>query len=323
MGKTNYRFNPETLSYDKIERNVKSLVKRLLGYLSTSIVLAVIISMVFLQFFDSPKLRRVKRENERLLTQYTLMNKDLDNMSKVLKDIQYRDDNIYRVIFEAEPIPASVRKAGFGGINRYSQLESMDNADLVISTARKLDVLTKQIYIQSKSYDDVMKMALNKEKMLASLPSIMPVSNKDLKRTASGWGYRIHPIYKIRKFHYGMDFSAPTGTEVFATGSGVVEWIRRSKIGFGNHILINHGYGFETLYAHLSAFNVKPGQKVKRGDVIGFVGSTGTSTAPHLHYEVHKNGKKVNPQNYYFLDLSPQEYEKMIEISSNMGQSFD
>ncbi|GET33294.1 peptidase [Prolixibacter bellariivorans] len=323
MGKTNYRFNPETLSYDKIERNIKSLVKRLLGYLSTSIVLAVIISMVFLQFFDSPKLRRMKRENERLLTQYTLMNKDLDNMSKVLKDIQYRDDNIYRVIFEAEPIPASVRKAGFGGVNRYSQLESMDNADLVISTARKLDVLTKQIYIQSKSYDDVMTMALNKEKMLASLPSIMPVSNKDLKRTASGWGYRIHPIYKIRKFHYGMDFSAPTGTEVFATGSGVVKWIRRSKIGFGNHILIDHGYGFETLYAHLSAFNVKPGQKVKRGDVIGFVGSTGTSTAPHLHYEVHKNGKKVNPQNYYFLDLSPQEYEKMIEISSNMGQSFD
>jgi len=323
MGKTNYRFNPETLSYDKIERNIKSLVKRLLGYLSTSIVLAVIISMVFLQFFDSPKLRRMKRENERLLTQYTLMNKDLDNMSKVLKDIQYRDDNIYRVIFEAEPIPASVRKAGFGGVNRYSQLESMDNADLVISTARKLDVLTKQIYIQSKSYDDVMTMALNKEKMLASLPSIMPVSNKDLKRTASGWGYRIHPIYKIRKFHYGMDFSAPTGTEVFATGSGVVKWIRRSKIGFGNHITISHGYGFETLYAHLSAFNVKPGQKVKRGDVIGFVGSTGTSTAPHLHYEVHKNGKKVNPQNYYFLDLSPQEYEKMIEISSNMGQSFD
>lgn len=323
MGKTNYRFNPETLSYDKIERNIKSLVKRMLGYLSTSIVLAVIISMVFLQFFDSPKLRRMKRENERLLTQYTLMNKDLDNMSKVLKDIQYRDDNIYRVIFEAEPIPASVRKAGFGGVNRYSQLESMDNADLVISTARKLDVLTKQIYIQSKSYDDVMTMALNKEKMLASLPSIMPVSNKDLKRTASGWGYRIHPIYKIRKFHYGMDFSAPTGTEVFATGSGVVKWIRRSKIGFGNHILIDHGYGFETLYAHLSAFNVKVGQKVKRGDVIGFVGSTGTSTAPHLHYEVHKNGKKVNPQNYYFLDLSPQEYEKMIEISSNMGQSFD
>jgi murein DD-endopeptidase MepM/ murein hydrolase activator NlpD len=323
MGKTNYRFNPETLSYDKIERNIKSLVKRLFGYLSTSIVLAVIISMVSLQFFDSPKLRRMKRENERLLTQYTLMNKDLDNMSKVLKDIQYRDDNIYRVIFEAEPIPASVRKAGFGGVNRYSQLESMGNADLVISTARKLDVLTKQIYIQSKSYDDVMNMALNKEKMLASLPSIMPVSNKDLKRTASGWGYRIHPIYKIRKFHYGMDFSAPTGTEVFATGSGMVERIQRSKIGFGNHITIDHGYGFETLYAHLSVFNVKAGQKVKRGDIIGYVGSTGTSTAPHLHYEVHKNGKKVNPQNYYFLDLSPQEYEKMIEISSNMGQSFD
>ena len=265
----------------------------------------------------------MKRENERLLTQYTLMNKDLNNMGKVLKDIQYRDDNIYRVIFEAEPIPASVREAGFGGVNRYSQLENMDNADLVISTARKLDVLTKQIYIQSKSYDDVMTMALNKEKMLASLPSIMPVSNKDLKRTASGWGYRIHPIYKIRKFHYGMDFSAPTGTEVFATGSGVVERIQRSKIGFGNHITIDHGYGFETLYAHLSAFNVKEGQKVKRGDVIGYVGSTGTSTAPHLHYEVHKNGQKVNPQNYYFLDLSPQEYEKMIEISSNMGQSFD
>lgn len=323
MGKANYRFNPETLSYDKIDKNLKHLSRKFLGFFSSSVVLAVIISLGFLQFYDSPKVRQLKQENQQLLSQYHLLNKDLDKMEEVLEEIQYRDDNIYRVVFEAEPIPSSVRKAGFGGVNRYSQLEHMKNADIVIGTARKLDILSKQLYIQSKSYDDVMKIALDKEKMLASIPSIMPVSNKDLKRTASGWGPRIHPIYKIRKFHYGMDFSAPTGAEIFATGNGVIKVLKSSRIGYGKEIVIDHGYGFQTLYAHMDAFNVKKGQKVKRGDVIGFVGSSGTSTAPHLHYEVHKNGKKVNPSYYYFQDLTAQEYEKMIAISSNMGQSFD
>jgi len=322
MGKTNYRFNPDTLSFDKIERNIKTLVRIVLGYLSTSLVSGVIFFLIFLQFFDPPSTKRLKRENEQLLSQYNLMNKDFEKVSKVLEDIQNRDDNIYRVIFEAEPIPSSVRMAGFGGANRYSKLEEMDNADLIISTTRKLDILSKRVFVQAKSYDEVAKMAMNKEKMIASMPSIMPVSNNDLKRTASGWGMRMHPIYKILRFHYGMDFAAAIGTEVFATGVGVVKAADR-ETGYGNTVVIDHGFGYESYYAHLSRISVQVGQKVNRGDVIGHVGSTGTSTAPHLHYEVSKNGVKVNPQNYYFQDLSPAEYEKMIAISTNMGQSFD
>lgn len=323
MAKVKYKFNPETLSYDKVERNLKSNINRILLFFSASVVLAVILVIVFLQFYETPQMRSLKRENQRLLTQYELMGKNLDNVQKVLDDLQQRDDNLYRVIFEADPIPTSVRKAGFGGVNKYEHLESMDNASLVINTARKLDVISKEAYIQSKSYDEVLRLAMNKEKMLASIPAIMPVSNEDLKRTASGWGFRIHPIYKIRRFHYGMDFTAPIGTEIYATGDGVVKEVRSSRVGFGHWIVIDHGFGYETLYGHLSKFNVKVGQHVKRGSVIGFVGSAGTSTGPHLHYEVHKNGKAVNPQYYYFKDLTPQEYDKMIAISSNMGQSYD
>lgn len=322
MRKTNYRFNPDTLSFDKIERNLISLVKKILGYLSTGVVSGVIFFFVFLQFFDSPETKRLKRENQQLISQFALMNKDFDKISRVLEDIQSRDDNIYRVIFEAEPIPSSVRMAGFGGTNRYANLEKMDNADLIISTARKLDILSKQVFVQAKSYDEVAKMTMNKEKMIASMPSIMPISNKDLKHTASGWGMRMHPIYKILRFHYGMDFTASVGTDVFATGNGIVKTAGK-EVGYGNIVTIDHGFGYETYYAHLSRIKVHEGQKVKRGDVIGLVGNSGTSTAPHLHYEVSKDGQKVNPQNYYFQDLSPAEYEKMITISSNMGRSFD
>jgi murein DD-endopeptidase MepM/ murein hydrolase activator NlpD len=322
MGKTKYKFNPDTLSFDKIERNIKTLVKRVLGYLSTGLVSGVIFFFIFLQFFDPPQTKKLKRQNEQLLSQYNLLNKDFDKISKVLEDIQNRDDNIYRVIFEAEPIPSSVRMAGFGGANRYSKLEEMDNSELIINTTKRLDILSKQVFVQAKSYDDVAKMAINREKMFACMPSIMPVSNKDLKQTASGWGMRMHPIYKILRFHYGMDFTAATGTDVFATGIGVVKSTDRES-GYGNTVVIDHGFGYETFYAHLSRIKVQVGQKVNRGDVIGFVGSTGTSTAPHLHYEVSKNGVKVNPQGYYFQDLTPAEYEKMIAISSNMGQSFD
>jgi murein DD-endopeptidase MepM/ murein hydrolase activator NlpD len=323
MGKANYRFNPETLSYDKVDRSFKRLLRKTGGYLATSVVIAIAFSIFFLKLYESPKLAEAKRENRKLLSQFNLLNKDLDKMSEVLEEIQHRDDNIYRVIFEAEPIPPTVRKAGFGGVNSYSHLESLTNAELTINTTRKLDILSKQIYIQSKSYDEVIDLALSKEDMLASIPSIIPISTKDLNRIASPWGYRIHPIHKIEKFHYGMDFAATTGTKIFSAGDGVVKEVKSSRIGYGKYIKIDHGYGFGTLYAHLNGFNVKKGQKVKRGDVIGFVGNSGTSTAPHLHYEVHKNGKAVNPKHYYFQDLTAEEYEKLIAISSTMGQSFD
>ncbi|MEN8115529.1 MAG: M23 family metallopeptidase [Bacteroidota bacterium] len=326
MAKKKYKFNPDTLSYESVGFSFKERLIKILTYLSSSLALALVIIVVFVNFYETPKSKAIKRENKQLLTQYELMSKDLNKIENVLTELQQRDDNIYRVIFEAEPIPSSVRKAGFGGTNKYSHLENLDNNELVVETATKLDIIAKEAYIQSKSYDEVLEMALNKEKMLAALPAIQPITNKDLKRTSSGWGYRMHPIYKVRKMHWGQDFTAPVGTPIYATGDGKVTEVKgskRSRVGFGLQIKIDHGYGYETLYGHLNAFNVKRRQKVKRGDVIGYVGNTGGSTAPHLHYEVHKNGKKVNPAYYMFKDLTPQEYDKMIAISTNIGQSLD
>lgn len=323
MAKRKYRFNPETLNYEQHGVSLRERLTRFFTYFSSSLAFAIVLVIVIINQYETPRTKAVARENQRLQTQLRLMQKDLGDIEKVLDDIQQRDDNIYRVIFETEPIPSSIRKAGFGGVNKYAHLENMNNSELVISTARKLDIVAKQAYIQAKSYEEVLKLAVDKEKMLAAIPAIQPVSNKDLKRTGSGWGFRIHPIYKIRKFHYGIDFTAPVGTEIYATGDGVVKEVVTSKVGYGNYIQVDHGYGYSTLYAHLHKFTVRNGQKVKRGEVIGFVGNTGTSTAPHLHYEVHRNGQAVNPQNYFYMDLTPEEYEKMIALSSNMGQSFD
>jgi murein DD-endopeptidase MepM/ murein hydrolase activator NlpD len=279
--------------------------------------------MIFYQFFDSPKEKRLKLEIQNLTSQYEVINNDMQQVETVLDEIQDRDDNIYRVIFEADPIPTSIRKQGFGGVNRYEKLLGLSNSELMINTSKKIDQLTKQLYLQSKSFDEVIDLAKNKSNMLASIPAIQPVANKDLKRMASGYGYRIHPIYKTRKMHYGMDFSAKTGTEIYATGDGIVSKIKRSKRGYGNYVKINHGFGYETLYAHMSKYIVKRGQKVKRGEVIGYVGNSGISTAPHLHYEVRKDNKKINPMNFYYNDLNPEEYEKMLEISLQSNQSLD
>ncbi|BBE19219.1 peptidase, family M23 [Aquipluma nitroreducens] len=323
MAKVKYRFNAHTLSYDKIVISFKTRVKRFLAVSSTTLATSILIAFGILQFYESPRMRILHKENERLLTQYELMYKDLGTIEKVLDEIEQRDNNLYRVIFESDPIPSTIRKAGFGGVNRYSKLESFDNSDLVIKTAEKIDILSKEAYIQAKSYDDVMKMAMNKEELVAGMPAIMPISNKSLKSTASGWGYRIHPIYKIKQFHYGMDFTANIGTPIYATGDGVVKDVQSIGGGFGKFVIIDHGFGYETLYGHMSDFKVKKGDKVKRGSVIGLVGNSGTSTGPHVHYEVHKNGEPVNPQYYYFKDLNAQEYEKMVKISSNIGQTFD
>ncbi len=323
MARVKYRFNAHTLSYDKIVISFKTKLKRFLALFSTTLVSSVLIAVGILQFYESPRMRSLHKENERLLTQYELLYKDLATVEKVLNEIEQRDNNLYRVVFESDPIPSTIRRAGFGGVNKYSQLESFDNSELVIKTAEKLDILSKQAYIQAKSYDEVLDMALNKEKLVTSMPAIMPISNKSLKSTASGWGYRFHPIYKIKQFHYGMDFTAPIGTKVYATGDGVVKDVQSIGGGYGRWIMIDHGFDYKTMYAHLSGFNVKVGEQVKRGQVIGYVGNSGTSTGPHLHYEVHKNGEPVNPQYYYFKDLNAQEYEKMVSISSTIGQTFD
>ena len=323
MSKIKYYYDTKTLSYKPIESSGVDKFKNFIVYFTSSAILAFFILLIFFQYFDSPKEKRLKGEINHLLSQYEIINSDLKKIEIVLDDIQTRDDNIYRTIFEADPIPTSIRKQGFGGVNRYKKLSGFSNSDLIINTTKKVDQLTKQLYLQSKSFDEIIELAKNKSKMLASIPAIQPVANKDLKRMTSGYGYRIHPIYKTRKMHYGMDYSAKVGTEIYATGDGVISKVKRSKRGYGNYVKINHGFGYETLYAHMSRYIVKKGQKVKRGEVIGYVGNSGISTAPHLHYEVRKDNKKINPVNFYFNDLTPEEYEKMLELASQPNQSFD
>ena len=292
-------------------------------FLSASAFFAAIIVIAFFNFFDSPKEKILIREIDNMTLQYELMNEKLSQVSAVLDNVQDRDDNIYRVIFEADPIPSSIRKAGIGGVNRYEKLEGYNNSELIISTSQKLDKISKQLYIQSKSFDEVIEMATKKSDMLASIPAIQPVTNKELKRLSSGYGRRIDPYYKKPKFHYGVDFSAPKGTAIYATGNGTVKKTKKSRRGFGNHIVIDHGYGYESLYAHMQKYTVRRGQKVKRGDLIGYVGNSGKSTAPHLHYEVHKDGRKVNPAYYFHNDLTPEEFDRMLELAAQENQSFD
>tara|TARA_B100000378_G_scaffold148061_1_gene119564 strand:- start:2356 stop:3327 length:972 start_codon:yes stop_codon:yes gene_type:complete len=323
MAKIKYYYDTKTLSYKRIELNAFDKFKRSLSYVAASAFSGLIMVIVFFQFFDSPKEKRLKSEIENLVVQYDILSKKMTQIDLVLDDIQQRDDNIYRVIFEADPIPSSIRKAGFGGVNRYKDIRNFSNSELVIEVTKKADKLSKQLYIQSKSFDEVIDLAKNKADMLVSIPAIQPIANKDLGRVASGYGYRIHPIYKTRKLHTGMDFTAPQGTPIYATGDGKIAKVRRSRRGYGNHVIIDHGYGYQTLYAHMRKYIVYRGQKVKRGEIIGYVGSTGTSVAPHLHYEVMKNKRKINPVNYYYNDLSPEEYDKMLEISSQNNQSFD
>ncbi len=323
MPKSKYRFNPESLSFVREHISIRKRIGRIATYLSASIVVAVIYYIIFSLFFDTPSERGLKREKEELLVHFELLNGRFEQVNAVMEDLQKRDDNIYRVIFEAEPIPSTVREAGIGGVDRFSELEGLSNGDIVIETAKKLDLIAKKAYIQSKSLDELENLAKRKEDMLRSIPAIQPISNNDLKRIASSFGMRIHPFYKVPKMHTGMDFTAPTGTDIYATGDGVVQKVDYSQRGYGNHVVIDHGFGYATLYAHMHSISVRPGQKVKRGSVIGQVGNTGMSVAPHLHYEVHKAGKQINPINYFFNDLTPEEYEKVIELSSLPTQSFD
>ena len=323
MSEAKYRYNPATLSYEKIEYGFIYKLKRLLSFTAIGLIFAAIIIFLAYTFIDSPKEKLLKREIDQLALQYEILNNRLDQTSIVLDDLQERDDNIYRVIFEAEPIPSAIRKAGFGGINRYEKLQGFDHSNLIIEITKQVDKISKQLYIQSKSFDDVFGMAKNKSEMLAAIPAIQPIANKNLTRVASGFGYRIDPVYKTKKMHAGMDFTAPKGTEIYTTGNGTVVGIKKSKRGYGNHVTIDHGYGYKTLYAHMNKILVRHGQKVKRGEVIGYVGNTGKSLGPHLHYEVIKNGRKINPVNFYFNDLTPEEYEKMIELASRVNQSFD
>ncbi len=318
-----YQFNPNDLKFDRVILTPKQKLVKALKQAMFIFTVAALLVLVFSLFIDTPGERKQKRENKQLITQYEMLNKKLEAMNKTMKEIEERDDNIYRVIFNADPISKGKREGGEGGVNKYKELEELSNAELVIETAKKIDKLSHKLAIQWLSYEEVVSLAKNKELLLSSIPAISPIADKDLTRFASGYGYRIHPIYRTRKMHTGIDLTAPTGTIIHATGDGKVVQANYSLGGYGKRIIIDHGFGFKTLYAHLNEIDVRVGQKVKRGQQIGKVGSTGRSTAPHLHYEVRKNNKTENPVNYYYNDLTPKQYEEVIRVSSRMNMSFD
>lgn len=321
--KDRFVFNTHTLSYEKAVASWWNRIFRLFSFLVAALIFSLAISSVYYNFFDSPKEKILKAELSEMKGQYDIMNQEVDRLSSVLESLHYRDGNIYRVMFETDPIDKDVWQAGSGGVNKYRYLEKYDNGELIKDVAVKVDRLKKQMVIQSKSYDEIADLIKNKEKMLLAIPSIQPIPNKMLERMASGYGWRIDPVYKIQRFHEGMDFTCPVGTEVHVTGDGTVEEVNYSFSGYGNEIVVNHGFGYRTRYAHLSRFKVKVGQKVTRGDVIANSGSTGKSTGPHLHYEVLKNRAAVNPVYFYYNDLKDADFEKMLEISNNPGQTLD
>ena len=325
MSKVKYYYDSDTLSYRKIEikkgKKFRIFILSLLGMLLSGFILLVV--YLNIPFIQTPKEKALKRELTNMQLQYGLINKKMEQAETVLSEIEGRDNNIYRIYFEANPISEEQRKAGFGGINRYKDLEGFDNSKLIVSTSKRLDVLTKQIVIQSKSLDEIAQLAEEKEKLLTAIPSIQPVKNADLTRMASGFGYRSDPFTKVRKKHWGMDFTAPRGTPIYATGDGVVKRADRRSSGYGRHIRIDHGFGYKSLYAHLYKYNVRKGQKVKRGDIIGFVGSSGRSQAPHLHYEIFKDGNRVNPINFYYGNLSPEEFANLLIKAEQENQSLD
>lgn len=318
-----YKYNEKTKTYDRVYPNLHN---RLLTYLRNLLVfstLGIVGYFAAVLILGTPESTAdLRNENARLEAQYRVLSQRLDESLEVMEDIRQRDDNLYRVMFMAEPVSGDVRNTTYAGTNRYESFEELENAELVIATTQKMDMLARQLYIQSQSFDEVVEFYKNHEDMLSHLPAIQPVANKDLKRMASGYGYRIHPIYQTRIFHDGMDFSCDIGTPVYATADGVIKKARWEK-GYGYIVTIDHGYGYETRYAHLKSFKVKPGQKVIRGEVIALSGNSGRSSGPHVHYEVLQRGRPVNPAHYYFMDLDADQYDEMIRMAENHGKVLD
>ena len=323
MKRAKFKYNPETLSYEKVEVTWKERILRMLVVVAPAVVLGFVFYVIFAGMFKSPYEEQLERENAYLNQQLDKMNTEVSLALNVLDDISQRDNEIYRVVFNAEPFPDEIRQMGTGGSDEYADLLGFESSKRVIENTKMIRQLEKELYAQSLSFDEVIGLAREKEEMLASIPAIQPVSNDDLTRIASGFGFRIDPIYKTKKMHTGLDFTADTGTPVYATGNGVVVECEVKRWGYGQSVIIDHGFGYRTRYAHLSDFKCKPGDKVVRGQIIGLVGSTGKSTAPHLHYEVEQNGQKINPIHFFHSDITPEEYERMIEMASNANQSFD
>ncbi|MHA7843870.1 MAG: M23 family metallopeptidase [Winogradskyella sp.] len=323
MAKVKYYYDAETLSYRKIKRKKRTTFKYAFVFLVAAALFAFLFVFIAGQYIESPKERQLARELQNMQIQYELLNKRMDDAIAALENVEERDNAIYRLYFEANPIPEEQRRAGFGGVNRYKKFEGYDNSQLIAESNKRLDILEKAIVVQSKSLDEIAKLAEDKEKFLEAIPAIQPVRNENLTRMASGYGYRTDPFTKARKFHFGMDFTAPRGTPIYATGNGIVKRADNRASGYGKHIRIDHGYGYISLYAHLYKYNVRVNQRVKRGDLIGYVGSTGRSEAPHLHYEVFKDGERINPINFYYGNLSASEFNELLRKASLENQSLD
>ncbi|MEL7003910.1 MAG: M23 family metallopeptidase [Bacteroidota bacterium] len=323
MARIKYYYDTETCKYERVKVKTQDVILNFLGLAMLIVIVATGLFLVSNSYFEPPKQILLKNEVKELEFYYDNLNRKVENLTEVLSALEKRDDQIYRSVLGAEPIDPEIRNAGIGGVDRYMDIRDLDidRKDIILKLTNNVDKLRRKMYIQSKSYDDITQLAENKAKLFAAIPAIQPVSNKELIRLASGFGYRIHPVYNVRKLHTGIDFSAPIGTPIYATADGKVTKAKVRFSGYGKLVEIDHGFGYQTRYAHMHEFIVKEGQQVKRGQVIGYVGNTGLSTAPHLHYEVIKGNKKINPVHYFFNDLNPEEYEKIIELASIENQS--
>jgi len=323
MAKQKYYYNISSLRYEKVKVSWTRRLMTVFTIICTSLVFAVGIVYLIQKFVPSANEKRLQNELAKMEEQYDFSLKDINQMHLVLESLRKRDNNIYRVLYESEPLPDEVWQAGYGGSERYKELEGFSNSNLMKDLNAKVEKLKNQLVLQSKSYDAIAKLARNKEDMLASIPAIQPVSNADLTRIASGFGMRIDPIYRTPRMHTGLDFTAPIGTDIHVTGKGTVVDVEYNSGGYGNHVIVDHGFGYQSHYAHMSRFNCKVGQKVNRGDLIGYVGSTGKSTGPHLHYEIIYNGEKIDPVHFFFNDLTNDQYLKILDVAENAAKTLD
>lgn len=323
MKKIKYYYNTNTLRYEKLETPLRVKLLRIFGFIAAAFVTAALISFLAFRFIGSPKEKILQSQNETLKDKYADLKETLRSIEQQMQELEKRDNNVYRAIFEANPIPDSARAKEIENEKEVAIIEGLKDNELVNSIVTTLNNLGRRIRSQQTSFDEIQKLVANKEQLLARTPAIQPVSNKDLTRVASGFGYRIDPIYKTTKMHAGIDFTAPQGTPIYATADGSVKIAGNTGNGYGNHVVINHGYGYETLYGHMVRVKARNGQSVKRGEVIGWVGSTGKSTGPHCHYEVHKYGNKIDPIYFFYNDLSPEQFDLMLKKAAASNQSFD
>ncbi|MFK7899925.1 MAG: M23 family metallopeptidase [Cyclobacteriaceae bacterium] len=323
MSKIKYYYDTETCRYERYKTTTKDFILNTVGFFVTTFLLAIAIVFGYTRFFDPPHVAVIKEQNKELKYYYEIMDKELKDLDAMADFLQEKDRSIYRIIMESEPLPSSVWNGGTGGYKKYKELinKNLGYETVILSKLKQLDKIKRKMYLQTKSYDKILELAKGKETMLSHIPSIQPLSRKDLNRLASGFGMRLHPIHKVWRLHAGLDFSAPRGTPIYATGDGVVKLTKYSYKGYGRQVEINHGYGYVTKYAHMQKYVVKQGQKVKRGQLIGYVGNSGSSTAPHLHYEIIKKVKKINPIHYMYRDFTDEEYNELLKKASEKNQS--